>query len=122
LAVTLLVGAVGFSALDTIALAIGTTALHAIIIDARKRGDNPMTQAQTLADKINAAIDTGHMIQISNYLRVTRVTAKTRESWRKAGFEFFKANADGQTLMIEGQSKGKPCYVLISGNKIQAFK
>ena len=81
-----------------------------------------MTQAPTLADKINAASDTGHMIQITTYLRQTRVTAKTRESWRKAGFEFFKANADGQTMMIEGQSKGKPRYVLIGGNKIQAFK
>ncbi len=81
-----------------------------------------MTQAPTLADKINAAIDTGHMIQITTYLRQTRVTAKTRESWRKAGFEFFKANPDGQSLMIEGQSKGKPRYVLISGAKIQAFK
>ncbi len=81
-----------------------------------------MTQALTLADKINAAIDTGHMIQITTYLRQTRVTAKTRESWRKAGFEFFKANADGQTLMIEGQFKGKPRYVFISGTKIQAFK
>jgi len=30
--------------------------------------------------------------------------------------------ADGQTMMIEGQSKGKPRYVLIGGNKIQAFK
>ena len=81
-----------------------------------------MTQALTLADKINSALDTGHMIQITTYMRCTRVTAKTREGWRKAGFEFFKANADGQTLMIEGQSKGKPRYVLIGGTKIQAFK
>ena len=81
-----------------------------------------MTQAQTLADKINAAIDSGHMIQVSTYLRHTRVTAKTREGWRKAGFEFFKANAEGQTMMIDGQSKGKPRYVLIGGCKIQAFK
>jgi hypothetical protein len=81
-----------------------------------------MTQAPTLVDKINAAIDSGHMIQISTYLRHTRVTAKTRKSWRKAGFEFFKTNADGHTVMIEGQSKGKPRYVLISGAKIQAFK
>jgi hypothetical protein len=81
-----------------------------------------MSQPATLAAKINAAIDDGYMVQIATYLRVYRITAKTRAGWTKAGFDMFKADADGTTWMAEGTTKGKPRYVIINGCKVQAFK
>jgi hypothetical protein len=62
---------------------------------------------------LNAAIDQGRTVQVATAFRVTRVTPKARDSWRAAGFEFFKGAADGALLMIEGQTKGKPRYVAV---------
>jgi len=74
----------------------------------------------TLAAKINAALDAGKTVTIATAYRVVPVKAKHRAAWAAAGFEFFKASADGATLMIDGQSKGKPRYVCISGAKVTA--
>jgi hypothetical protein len=74
----------------------------------------------TLAEKINAALDAGKTVTITTYLCSTAVKAKHRKAWADAGHEFFKADAKGATLMIDGQSKGKPRYVCIDGTKITA--
>jgi hypothetical protein len=74
----------------------------------------------TLAEKINAALDAGKTVTIANYLRITQVKPKHRKMWRDAGHEFFKTDAKGATLMIDGQSKGKPRYACIDGTKITA--
>jgi hypothetical protein len=72
----------------------------------------------TLADKINAALDAKKTVTVATYTRVTNVKAKHREAWAKAGFNFFKADGNGATLMIDGQSKGKPRYVCIDFCKV----
>lgn len=74
----------------------------------------------TLTDKINAALDAGKTVTVANYLRVTNIKAKHRAQWAEAGFPFFKTDSRGATLMIGGQSNGKPRYVCIDGNKITA--
>ena len=74
-----------------------------------------------LATKLNAAIDQGLTIQVATYLRIMRVTPKARQSWRDAGFEFFKTSADGALLMISGQTKGRARYdAILSTCKITA--
>ncbi|MGA1677592.1 MAG: hypothetical protein ACO377_14345 [Pseudomonadales bacterium] len=74
----------------------------------------------TLADKINEALDAGKAVTIATYLRSVRVTAKNRAVWRAVGYEFFKTDSTGATLMIDGQSNGKPRYACIDGTKITA--
>lgn len=74
----------------------------------------------TLADKINAALDANKTVTVATYLRVVNVKAKHRKVWAEAGFPFFKTDANGATLMIDGQSQGKPRYACIDGNKITA--
>jgi hypothetical protein len=73
-----------------------------------------------LIAKINAALDAGKTVTVASYLRVTSVKPKHRATWRAAGFEFFKTDADGAALMIDGQSQGKPHYSRIGGNKVTA--
>lgn len=76
-----------------------------------------------LADRLNAAIDDGCTVQVSTYLRAARVTPKSRASWRAAGHDVFKHDADGTLLMIAGQTKGKPRYeAILSTCKIEAFR
>jgi hypothetical protein len=67
----------------------------------------------TLAEKINAALDAGKTVKVATMTRVVPVKAKHRDAWRNAGFEFFKSDADGATLMIEGQTKGAARYACI---------
>ena len=74
----------------------------------------------TIADKINEALDAGKAVTIATYFRSVRVTAKHRAVWRAAGYEFFKADSTGATVMIDGQSNGKPRYACINGAKITA--
>jgi hypothetical protein len=74
----------------------------------------------TLADKINEAIAAGKTVTISTYLRVTPVKAKHVKAWAEAGHAFFKTDSKGATLMIAGQSNGKPRYECIDGTKITA--
>jgi hypothetical protein len=74
----------------------------------------------TLADKINAALDANKTVTIATYMRVTPVKAKHRAAWAKAGFQFFKTDSKGGTLMIAGQSNGKPRYECIDGAKVTA--
>lgn len=74
----------------------------------------------TLADKINAALDAKKTVTIATYMRIVRVRAKHRKAWADAGFPFFKSDSKGATLMIDGQSQGKPRYVCIDGAKITA--
>ena len=74
----------------------------------------------TLADKINAALDAKMTITVATYMRIVPVKAKHRDAWAKAGFAFFKADSKGATLMIDGQSQGKPRYVCIDGAKVTA--
>jgi len=76
-----------------------------------------------LADRLNAALDAGYTVWVSTYLRATRVTAKSREAWRSAGYEVFKHDADNTLLMIAGQTKGKPRYeAILSTCKISAYR
>lgn len=74
----------------------------------------------TLAEKINAALDAKKTVTIATYMRAMNVKAKHREAWDKAGFPFFKTDAKGATLMIAGQSNGKPRYECIDGAKVTA--
>jgi hypothetical protein len=74
----------------------------------------------TLAQKINTALDAGKTVTIATYTKVLTVKPKHRQAWRNAGFEFFKTDATGATLMIGGQSKGRPRYVCIDWCKITA--
>jgi hypothetical protein len=48
------------------------------------------------------------------------VKPKHRAAWRAAGHEFFKTDSTGATLMIEGQSKGRPRYSCIDWCKVTA--
>jgi len=76
-----------------------------------------------LADRLNTALDEGYTVQVSTYLRAARVTAKSRNTWRAAGHEVFKHDADGTLLMIAGQTKGKPRYeAILSTCKIAAYR
>ena len=76
-----------------------------------------------LAARLNAAIDDGFTVQVATYLRAARVTPKSRNAWRAAGYEAFKHDDDGTLLMIAGQSKGKPRYeAILSTCKITAFR
>ena len=74
----------------------------------------------TLADKINAALDAKKTVTVATFMRIVPVKAKHRDAWAKAGYEFFKADSKGATLMIVGQSNGKPRYVCIDGAKVTA--
>jgi hypothetical protein len=74
----------------------------------------------TLAAKINEALDAGKAVTITTYLCSVRVTAKHRAVWRAAGYEFFKTDSTGATVMIDSQSNGKPRYACINGTKITA--
>jgi hypothetical protein len=74
----------------------------------------------TLAEKINAALDANKTITVSTYGRIVRVKAKHRKVWEEAGYAFFKADSKGATLMIDGQSQGKPRYACIDGAKVVA--
>jgi tRNA A37 N6-isopentenylltransferase MiaA len=76
-----------------------------------------------LAERLNAAIDNGFTVQVTTYLRAARVTPKSRNAWRAAGYEAIKHAADGTLLMIAGQTKGKPRYeAILSSCKIEAFR
>lgn len=74
----------------------------------------------TLAEKINAALDAKKAVTVATYLRAVTVKAKHRETWAKAGYEFFKTDSKGGTVMIDGVTKGKPRYACIDGAKVTA--
>jgi len=74
----------------------------------------------TLAEKINAALDANKTVTVATYMRVVPVKAKHRAAWKSAGYEFFKTDSKGATMMIDGQSQGKPRYVCIDGTKVTA--
>lgn len=74
----------------------------------------------TLTEKINAAIDAGKTVTIATYGRVINVKAKHCKVWKDAGYDFFKTDSKGASLMIDGQSKGKPRYSCIDGAKVTA--
>ena len=74
----------------------------------------------TLAEKINAALDAGKTIQVTTYLKAKRVKAKHRAMLDAEGFQFFKTDSKGGTVMVDGWSKGQPRYVCIDGAKITA--
>jgi hypothetical protein len=74
----------------------------------------------TLAEQINAALDANKTITVATYGRVTRIKAKHRKVWGDVGFPFFKTDSKGATLMIDGQSQGKPRYSCIDGAKVTA--
>lgn len=74
----------------------------------------------TKAEIINAAIAKGQTVTIATYLRRIPVKAKHVKSWADAGYEFFKTESNGATIMIAGQKNGKPVYECIDGAKVFA--
>ena len=81
-----------------------------------RTGDKTMTTAE----KINEAIKAGKTVTVATYLKVVNVKSKHVAAWEAAGHQFFKADAKGATMMIDGQSNGKPRYVCIDGARITA--
>ena len=74
----------------------------------------------TLADKINAALDANKTITVATYMRVVNVKAKHRAEWAAVGFDYFKSDSKGATLMIIGQKNRKPFYACIDFARVTA--
>lgn len=85
----------------------------------RKREDGPqewhnqMTAHEKLS-AINQALDTGKVVYVQTATKATRVTAKHRQQWEKAGRPLFKLS-DGKLLMASGKG-----YVSIDYTNLMA--
>ena len=73
-----------------------------------------MTQAESLLDKINAAISSGKTVMFTTYGHATKVSPSTVKAWVKAGNDLFRI--EGDHLCIASGKK----FVSVMGCKVTA--
>ena len=73
-----------------------------------------MTQAESLLDKINAAISSGKTVMFTTYGHATKVSPSTVKAWTKAGNDLFRI--EGDHLCIASGKK----FVSVMGCKVTA--
>ena len=68
--------------------------------------------------ELNKLALSGKVVLVQTCTKTTKVKKSDVKAWLNYGYDFFKKAENGDKLMIEGVSKGKPRYTCINFCKI----